>query len=174
MAYWISCVRSASGQLKDSRTILGIASCWRAWEITCWNSELSLHAIILSWQVYYIEPELWRHMARKNQKIAWSPHILGRLNTCANSVYQALLHFLCTPGTRLGSYALCRLIRYSCVFAAHMSPVLNGNFVLQHFERGWIIQRNNVRFLPRTATYMKTAGKIKCDFACFEAKVKSG
>ena len=40
-------------------------------------------------------------MTRKNQKIAQSAHILGRLNACANSVYQALLHFSCAPGTRL-------------------------------------------------------------------------
>ena len=54
------------------------------------QSELSLHAIVISWQVYYIESELWRHITRKNQKIPRSPHILGRLIACANSVYQAL------------------------------------------------------------------------------------
>ena len=37
----------------------------------------------------------------KNQKIARSPHTLGRLNACANSVYQALFRFLRAPGTRL-------------------------------------------------------------------------
>ena len=68
------------------------------------QSELSLHAIIVSWQVYYIESELWRHITRKNQKIARSPHILGRLKTCANSVYQALLRFSRAPGTRLLKY----------------------------------------------------------------------
>ena len=57
--------------------------------------------IIVSWQVYYIESELWRHITWKNQKIARSPHILGRLNACANSVYQVLLRFSCAPGTRL-------------------------------------------------------------------------
>ena len=40
-------------------------------------------------------------MTQKNQKIAPSPYILGRLNTCANSVYQALLHFSHAPGMRL-------------------------------------------------------------------------
>ena len=65
------------------------------------QSELSWHAIIVSWQVYYIESELWRHVTWKNQKIARSPHILGRLDTCANSVYQVLLPFSRAPGTRL-------------------------------------------------------------------------
>ena len=83
------------------RTILGVTSRWRAWEIVCWKSELSLHAIILSWQVYYIESELWCHITRKNQKIAQAPHILLRLNACANNMYQVLLHFSHTPGTRL-------------------------------------------------------------------------
>ena len=77
-----------------------VASRWRAWKITCWKSELALHAIILSWQVYYIESELWRHITRKNQKIARTPHILGRLNACTNSVYQALLRFSRTSETR--------------------------------------------------------------------------
>ena len=45
---------------------------------------------LLSWQIDYIEAELWRHMTRK---IARSPHILWRLNACGNSVYQALLVF---------------------------------------------------------------------------------
>ena len=62
------------------------------------QSELSLHAIIVSWQVYYIESKLWRHITRKNQKIARSPHILGRLNACSNSVYQALFRFSRAPG----------------------------------------------------------------------------
>jgi len=65
------------------------------------QSELSLHAIIVSWQVYYIESELWRHITRKNQKIVRSTHIWGRLNACANSVYQALLRFSRAPVTRL-------------------------------------------------------------------------
>ena len=37
-------------------------------------------------------------MTWKNQKIARSPHILGRLNACANIVYQVHLRFLCAPG----------------------------------------------------------------------------
>ena len=77
------------------------------------GSEHSLHAIVLSWQVYYIESKLWRQITQKNQKIARSPHILGRLNACTNSVYQALLHFSRTPGARLSAeqhrYALPRL-----------------------------------------------------------------
>ena len=44
---------------------------------------------------------VWRHVMWKNQKIARNPHILGRLNACANSVYQALLRFYRMPGTRL-------------------------------------------------------------------------
>ena len=102
-AYRISCVRSASGELKVWRTIPRVGSRWRVREVACWKSKLSLHAIImiLSWQVYCIGSELWRHMTRKNQKIARSPHILGRLNACANSVYQALLRFSRAPGTRL-------------------------------------------------------------------------
>ena len=36
-------------------------------------------------------------MTWKNQKIAWSPHILGKLNACANIVYQAHPGFLCAP-----------------------------------------------------------------------------
>ena len=48
-------------------------------EIACWKSELSLHTIILSWQFYYIESELWHPKTRKNQKITWSPHILGEI-----------------------------------------------------------------------------------------------
>ena len=75
---------------------LGAASHWRAWEIACWKSEFSLHAIILAtWQFYYIESELWCHMTRKNQKIAQGPHLLGRFNACKNSVCQ-VLPFLCT------------------------------------------------------------------------------
>ena len=52
-------------------------------------AENPLHTIIiLSWQVYYIKSELWCHITQKNQKIVRSLHILGRLNACANSVYQ--------------------------------------------------------------------------------------
>ena len=29
---------------------------------------------------------------------------------------------------------LCRLIRYLCIYTARMSPALNGNPALQHFE----------------------------------------
>ena len=36
------------------------------------------------------------------------------------------------------------------------------------------MQWNHVQFLPRTATFLKTVGKIKRDFACFKPKVKSG
>ena len=39
-----------------------------------------------------------------------------------------------------------------------MSPALNGNTVLQHFERGNAVEICNgimlIRFLPRTATYI--------------------
>ena len=107
-AYRISCAKCK--QIVESletalcsglTTILGVTSQWRAREIVCWKSELSLHAIILSWQVYYVESELWCHITQKNQKIVRTPHILGRLNTCANNVYQALLHFSHTPEMRL-------------------------------------------------------------------------
>ena len=37
-------------------------------------------------------------MTQKNQKIAQTPHILGRFNACENSVYQALPFFTHTPG----------------------------------------------------------------------------
>ena len=101
-ACWILCamckriVESLEKPLCSSlRTILGVTSCWRAWEIACWKSEVWLHAVILSWQAYYIESELWHHITQKNQKIA--PH-LGEI---ANSVYQALLHFSRAPGTSL-------------------------------------------------------------------------
>ena len=40
-------------------------------------------------------------MTRKNPKILWSPHILGRSNACANNVYRALLCFSRATGTRL-------------------------------------------------------------------------
>ena len=46
-----------------------------------------------------------------------------------------------------GSYTLRRLIRYSYIFAAHMSPILNESSVLKRFEHNntkW----NNVRFPP--------------------------
>ena len=43
-----------------------------------------------------------------------------------------------------GSYMLRRLNRYSCIFAAHMSPTLiNGSFVLQRFERGNAVKLRN-------------------------------
>ena len=35
-------------------------------------------------------------LTQQYQKIIWSPHILGRLSACANSMYQAHLHFWCT------------------------------------------------------------------------------
>ena len=34
------------------------------WSVAVLQSELSLHAIIVSWQVYYIKSELWCHVAR--------------------------------------------------------------------------------------------------------------
>ena len=34
-----------------------------------------------------------------------------------------------------------------------MSPALNGSTALQRFKRGRNTQRNNVQFLPGTATY---------------------
>ena len=42
-----------------------------------------------------------------------------------------------------GSYTLCRLIRYSCSLAVHMSPSLNGSFALQRFECGNMVQLCN-------------------------------
>ena len=46
-----------------------------------------------------------------------------------------------------GSYMLRRLIRYSCIFTVHMSPVLNQGSVLQGFERGNVVEiRNGLMF----------------------------
>ena len=50
-----------------------------------------------------------------------------------------------------GSYTLHSLMRCSCIFAACMSPVLNGSFALQCFESRRIMQQNNVWFLPGIA-----------------------
>ena len=92
MAYRISCAVQAESW-KFGEPYLGAQVAEGHEKSLGEKHELSLHAIILSWQVYYIESELWRHMAQKNQKIAQSPHILGRLNACTNSVYQVLLRF---------------------------------------------------------------------------------
>ena len=65
-----SSVRSASGELKVWRTILGVGSRWRAWEIACWKSKLALsHYIILTSLLYRCQ------MTRKNPKIACSPRM---------------------------------------------------------------------------------------------------
>ena len=57
-------------------------------------------------------------MTRKNQKIAQSPHTMGRLNACENSVYQALLHSSNVPGTRLQQRAttLAKFIQNALVY----------------------------------------------------------
>ena len=49
---------------------------------------LKNHIILTS--LLYNEFKLWRHMTRKNPKIARSPHILGRLT----SVFRARLHMV--------------------------------------------------------------------------------
>ena len=57
-----------------------------------------------------------------------------------------------------GSYALRRLTRYSCIFAAHMNPALNGSVVIQCFKRGNVVEMcNRIMFdfylgLPHTAS----------------------
>ena len=58
------------------RSILEVASRSRAWEIARRKPQLSLHTIILSWQVYYIESEIWRHITRKeSENSPDSPHL---------------------------------------------------------------------------------------------------
>ena len=50
-------------------------------------------------------------------------------------------------------HVLCKLVRYSCIYAAHTTPALYGRSTLQYFERGRNTQWNNIRLLPGTATY---------------------
>ena len=46
-----------------------------------------------------------------------------------------------------GSYSLCRLIRYWCILATHMSPTLNGSFALQHLKHSNAVEsRNGIMF----------------------------
>ena len=51
------------------------------------------------------------------------------------------------------SYALCKLMNTCHVYTVRIGPTLNGSSALQRFERGNVL-RNNVRFLPGTATYV--------------------
>ena len=65
---------------------------------------ITSHYIILTSLLYRVQTLMSHNM--ENPKIAQSPHILGRLNACTNSVYRALLRFSHTPGDKamLSSY----------------------------------------------------------------------
>ena len=89
----------------------------------------------ISWQVYYIESELWRHITRKNQKIVRSPHTLGRLNACANSVYQALPRFSRAPGTRLLSvYTWGTWLCITLLLLNRVSEAIRSNLRASEFQ----------------------------------------
>ena len=77
----------------DCKLLKGMKNCL----LKIWTCHYIILASILAKSKY----ELWRHITRKNQKIVRTPHILGRLNACENSVYQALLRFLRSLRTRL-------------------------------------------------------------------------
>ena len=50
------------------------------------------------------------------------------------TAFEALYHSY--GGLGQGSYALHRLIRYSCIYGAHMTQPLTEVLLLQGFERG--------------------------------------
>ena len=78
---------------------------------------ITRHYIILTSILYRVRT--LTHITRKNQKIARTPHILGRLNACANSVYKALLRFSRAPGMRL------RIGRLLVTLYVGMAPTRN-------------------------------------------------
>ena len=52
------------------------------------------------------------------------------------------------------SYALCRLIRYSCIYKAHMSPALNRSSATRCFKHSDAIEiYTRFRFLHGTVTH---------------------
>ena len=73
-AYRISSVRSASGELKVWRTILslGVRSRWRAREIACWKSQLSLHALTI---LLYRVRTLTSHDTEESKNSPESPYL---------------------------------------------------------------------------------------------------
>ena len=44
---------------------------------------------------------------------------------------------------RAGLIAICTLIRYSCIFAVHMSPAFKGITALQRYECGSMVEIHN-------------------------------
>ena len=72
--------------------------------------------------------------------------IPGRNRTLFRCVFRS---HCCVWRERRGSHALGKLINICHVYTARMSPALNGSSALPN------TQRNNVRFLPRTATYVE-------------------
>ena len=86
MAYRISCVRSASGELKVWRTILGVGSRWRARVIACWKP-ITRHYTILLYRVR----TLTSHYTEESENSPESPH-LGEIKRMRKQ---------CVPGTSL-------------------------------------------------------------------------
>ena len=88
----------------------------------------------------------------------------GRRRTLFHCVFQLRYHVQSTVAQnfqfRAGLIRLCRLIRYSYIFTAHMSPTINESFVLQRFERGNAVKlHNGIMFhfypeLPHMVSFM--------------------
>ena len=59
----------------------------------------------------------------------------------------SIVYFDCITVSKVpitGSYALHRLVSYSCIYEARMSPALNGSSVIWHFERSDAIEIRKV------------------------------
>ena len=77
--------------------------------------------------------------------------VLGRNQTLFCCVFRPYYRVQSTVAQnfckRRGSYALHRLIRYSCTLSTRMSPALNGSSVLQRFKcRNTIELHNGIMF----------------------------
>ena len=71
-----------------------------------------------------------------------------------------------------------RLIKYSCIFAVRMSPILNGSFVLRHFECSNAVEIcNGIMFdfypgLPHTCMMLLVSDLLRRLLpVCFKKKI---
>ena len=83
----------------------------------------------------HINMHMWQSRVEiKHYSVAYFNHIYRVRNAVAQNFRYGQ-----------GSYVLHRLIGYSCIFTACISPALNKSFVLQHFKHDNAVELRNGR-----------------------------
>ena len=94
-----------------------VASHWRAWEIACWKSELSLHYIILTSLLYQVQT-LMSHDTEGSETSPESPH-LGEIKRMRKQCVPSAPPF-CTHAGDEGKFCKNKAV---CINRFHCSPL---------------------------------------------------